>query len=216
MGPGDVQSAFARPHVLILTRLCGTVVPPVKIENSFEVDAPPEAAWELLMDVPRVIPCMPGATLAETVDDNHWKAKLAVKLGPISLNFDADVTRQESDEQAHRAVLATDARESRGRGSAQATIESTLAAQNGGTRVDIVTDLTLTGPVAQYGGGMVQSVAGQLTSQFASCLQKQLAPAPGEAPPPAPAQESKPVSGLRLGFRALYDVVSRPFRRRKP
>ncbi len=75
-------------------------------------------------------------------------------------------------------MLATDARESRGRGAAQATIESTLVAQNGGTRVDIVTDLTLTGPVAQYGRGMVQSVAGQLTSQFASCLQKQLAPAP--------------------------------------
>jgi carbon monoxide dehydrogenase subunit G len=196
----------------------------VKIENSFDVDAPPEAAWALLMDVPRVIPCMPGATLAETVDDDHWKAKLAVKLGPISLNFDADVTRETSDEQAHRAVLATNARESRGRGSAQATIESTLAAQNGGTRVDIVTDLTLTGPVAQYGRGMVQSVAGQLTSQFATCLQKQLAPpadgggpaAAGEAPPPAPAQEARPVSGLRLGFRALYDVVSRPFRRRKP
>jgi hypothetical protein len=193
----------------------------LKIENSFEVDAPPEAAWALLMDVPRVIPCMPGATLAETVDDDHWKAKLAVKLGPISLNFDADVTRETSDEQAHRAVLATDARESRGRGSAQATIESTLVAQNGGTRVDIVTDLTLTGPVAQYGRGMVQSVAGQLTSQFAGCLQKQLTPAPaaaGEAPPPAPAsaQAAKPVSGLRLGFRAFIDVITGPFRRKKP
>ena len=192
----------------------------MKIENSFDVDAPPEAAWALLMDVPRVIPCMPGATLAETVDDDHWKAKLAVKLGPISLNFDADVTRETSDEQAHRAVLATNARESRGRGSAQATIESTLAAQNGGTRVDIVTDLTLTGPVAQYGRGMVQSVAGQLTSQFATCLQKQLAPTlateGAPAPAPTPVQEARPVSGLRLGFRALYDVVSRPFRRRKP
>jgi len=198
----------------------------LKIENSFEVDAPPEAAWALLMDVPRVIPCMPGATLAETVDDDHWKAKLAVKLGPISLNFDADVTRELTDVQARRAVLATDARESRGRGSAQATIESTLVAQNGGTRVDIVTDLTLTGPVAQYGRGMVQSVAGQLTSQFAGCLQKQLAPAPsdlpGVAPPGTPPREAPmpapavPVSGLRLGFRALYDVVSRPFRRRKP
>ena len=192
----------------------------MKIEDSFEVQAPPEAAWALLMDVPRVIPCMPGATLAETVDDDHWKAKLAVKLGPISLNFDADVTREFTDVAARHAVLATNARESRGRGSAQATIASTLAEQNGGTRVDIVTDLTLTGPVAQYGRGMVQSVASQLTSQFASCLQKQLteqppAAAPGEASPTAPPAEAKPVSGLRLGFRALYDVVTRPFRRRK-
>ena len=193
----------------------------MRIENSFEVEAPPEAAWALMMDVPRVIPCMPGATLAETIDDDHWKAKLAVKLGPISLNFDADVSRESADVAARHAVLATTARESRGRGSAQATIASTLAEQDGGTRVDIVTDLTLTGPVAQYGRGMVQSVAAQLTSQFASCLQQQLveppvdAPAPGESPPAAPPAETKPVSGLRLGFRALYDVVTRPFRRRK-
>ena len=192
----------------------------MRIENSFEVEAPPEAAWALLMDVPRVIPCMPGATLAETVDDDHWKAKLAVKLGPISLNFDADVARESADVAARHAVLATIARESRGRGSAQATIASTLAEQDGGTRVDIVTDLTLAGPVAQYGRGMVQSVAAQLTSQFASCLQKQLAEEPaaaaGESPPAAaPTAEARPVSGLRLGFRALYDVVTRPFRRRK-
>ena len=199
----------------------------MKIENSFEVDAPPEAAWALLMDVPRVIPCMPGATLAETVDDDHWKAKLAVKLGPISLSFDADVTRESADVATRHAVLATSARESRGRGSANATIASTLAETDGGTRVDIVTDLTLTGPVAQYGRGMVQSVAGQLTAQFATCLQKQLAaPAPaaevaagnGAAAPAAAAapEPVKPVSGLRLGFRAFLDMITSPFRRKKP
>ncbi|HTO26619.1 MAG TPA: SRPBCC family protein [Gaiellaceae bacterium] len=199
----------------------------MKIENSFEVDAPPEAAWALLMDVPRVIPCMPGATLAETVDDDHWKAKLAVKLGPISLNFDADVSREAADPGSRVATLSTNARESRGRGSATATIESTLVEQNGGTRVDIVTDLTLTGPVAQYGRGMVQSVAGQLTAQFATCLQKQLAaPAPaaeaaagnGAAAPAAAAaaEPAKPVAGLRLGFRAFLHMITSPFRRKKP
>ena len=118
-------------------------------------------------------------------------------------------------------MLSANAREAKGRGSAQATIESTLAAQNGGTRVDIVTDLALTGPVAQYGRGMVQSVAAQLTASFASCLQSQLAPvgAPSgdaplaDAPPPAPA--APPVSGLRLGLTALVDVITRPFRRRR-
>lgn len=187
----------------------------MKIENSFEVAAPPEAAWELLMDVPRVIPCMPGATLAETVDENHWKAVVAVKLGPIALSFNADVARETADAQARRAVLATTAREAKGRGGAQATIESTLTEQDGGTRVDIVTDLTLTGPVAQYGRGMVQSVAGQLTASFASCLQAQLAqPAAAEGAPPPPAPEAKPVSGLGVGLRALLDLILRPFRRR--
>jgi len=188
----------------------------VKIENSFEVQAPPEAVWDLLMDVPRVIPCMPGAQLAETVDADHWKAKMAVKLGPISLSFDTDVARDVADEQGRRAVLSARAREARGRGSADATIESTLTPQEVGTRVDIVTDLTLTGPVAQYGRGMVQAVAGQLTASFASCLQSQLAAAPanGAAPaPPPPVQ--RPVSGLRLGLKALLEILTRPFRKRR-
>lgn len=188
----------------------------MRIENSFEVAAAPEAAWDLLMDVPRVIPCMPGARLAETVDESHWKATMAVKLGPISLSFDTDIAREASDEQARRAVLSARARESRGRGGAEATIESTLAAQDGGTRVDIVTELSLSGPVAQYGRGMVQSVAAQLTASFASCLQSQLAAAPAEGgaeAPAAPAQ--RPVSGLRLGLRALLDVIARRFRRRQ-
>lgn len=187
----------------------------MRIENSFEVPAPPEAAWELLMDVPRVIPCMPGATLAETVDDDHWKAKLAVKLGPIALSFDADIAREEGDPAERRAVLSTRARESKGRGSANATIESRLAAANGGTRVDIATDLQLAGAVAQYGRGMVESVASQLTASFAECLKAQLvAPPSGAAPAPPPAQ-AKPVSGLSLGLRALIATLTRPFRTRR-
>ena len=144
----------------------------MKLENSFEVPASPEAAWALLMDVPRIIPCMPGATLDETVDDENWKATMAVKLGPISLSFKTDVKREESDEAARRAKLSARAREARGKGNASATIESSLTPQNGGTKVDIVTDLQLAGPVAQYGRGLVQDVSSQLVGQFADCLQK--------------------------------------------
>jgi carbon monoxide dehydrogenase subunit G len=187
----------------------------MRIENSFEVEAPIEDAWTLLMDVPRIVPCMPGATITDTVDDDHWKATMAVKLGPISLNFDTAIARESADESARRAVLSADARESKGRGSAKATIESSLAEQDGGTRVDIVTDLALTGPVAQYGRGLVQSVASQLTATFASCLQKQLAPrAPsgeagedGTAPEPATPPQPQAVSGLRLGLNALLEVL---------
>jgi carbon monoxide dehydrogenase subunit G len=182
----------------------------VRIENSFEVAASPDAAWELLMDVPRVIPCMPGAQLTETVDDDHWRAQMAVKLGPIALTFDTAVARETADAEARRAVLSADAREAKGRGSAKATIESTLTTQDGGTRVDIVTDLALTGPVAQYGRGLVQSVAGQLTASFASCLQAQLAPVAADEPaavaPEAPAAP-RPVSGLRLGLNALLELL---------
>ena len=130
----------------------------MRLENSFEVPASPEEAWALLMDVPRIIPCMPGATLDETVDDENWKATMAVKLGPISLSFKTDVKREESDEAARRAKLSARAREARGKGNASATIESSLTPQNGGTKVDIVTDLQLTGPVAHNGRGQVEEV----------------------------------------------------------
>ena len=113
----------------------------MRLENSFEVPAPPEAAWDLLMDMPRVIPCMPGAKLDETVDDSNWKATVQVKLGPIGLTFATDVERTEADEAARRVVLKAAARDVRNRGRAEATIESSLAPANGATRVDLVTDL---------------------------------------------------------------------------
>lgn len=103
----------------------------MRIESSFEVPADRDAAWTLLMDVPRVVPCMPGATLVEAIDDSTWKANMSVKLGPIGLTFSSDVRREVADEDAGRVVLAIDARETRGRGSARATIESSLAAANG-------------------------------------------------------------------------------------
>lgn len=156
----------------------------MRMENSFEVAAPPDAAWALLMDVPRIIPCMPGAKLEETIDESTWKATMAVKLGPISLSFLTDVKREEVDEAARRATLSAKAREARGRGNAQATIESSLTAQNGGTRVDIVTDLALAGAVAQYGRGLVEDVSSQLVTSFAECLQEQLAATPEQAQAP--------------------------------
>jgi carbon monoxide dehydrogenase subunit G len=191
----------------------------VRIENSFDVAATPEAAWALLMDVPRVIPCMPGAELVETVDEESWKARMRVKLGPISLAFLTDVKRDEVDEAARRVKLAASAREERGRGAASATIESSLSANGGTTTVSTVTELTLTGAVAQYGRGLVQDVSAQLLRQFAACLESQLAVSapvadgePAPEPPPAPPPQ-KPVSGLRLGLGALWRSFLGLFRR---
>ena len=189
----------------------------MRMENSFAVPAPPERAWELLMDVPRVVPCMPGAELTETVDDSTWKAKVGIKFGPISLSFATDVKRDEVDEAARRATLSARARELRGRGGGQATIQSTLVPVDGGTRVEILTDLTLSGAVAQYGRGMVEDVSTQLIRRFAECLEGELSPGPeeprgvlGEEPPPttrAPAGD--PLAGLPLAVGALRRSVAR-------
>lgn len=167
----------------------------MRLENSFEVTAPVEAAWRLLNDVPAVVPCMAGAELVEVAGENAWKAKLRVKLGPIALQFLADVTREQMDETAGRVVLAAKAREAKGRGSAEATIESTLTATGNGTRVDIATELTLHGAVAQYGRGVVADVASRLTTQFAECIAAKLAD--------APVAEQKPIGGIRLVLGAL-------------
>jgi uncharacterized protein len=186
----------------------------MKIENSFEVPATSDEAWALLMDVPRVVPCMPGAKLVETVDDDHWKANMGVKLGPISLSFDTDIEREEADEAARRARLAANAKEKRGRGSARATIESTLSEANGRTRVDIVTDVALSGQVAQYGRGLIADVAGDLVTSFAKCLEAQL-DAPPEKAAALVAAQAEPVSGFSVGLRAFRRWLARLIRPRR-
>jgi hypothetical protein len=169
------------------------------------------------MDVPEIVPCMPGAQLVETVDENTWKATMAVKLGPIALNFATDVVREATDEASNSVTLNVRARETRGRGGAQAAIQSSLAEVPGGTRVDIVTDLTMSGAVAQYGRGIVQDVAAQMTNTFAECLKGKLAPAAdasaaaetsGDGAAAMQAAPVKPVQGLRVGLRAVGHVIS--------
>lgn len=186
----------------------------MKLENSFEVPASRAAAWDLLMDVPRIVPCMPGATLTETVSEDAWKADMAVKLGPISLTFATDITRDAVDEAAGSVTLNAKAREKRGRGGAQAAIQSSLTEIPGGTRIDIATDLTMSGAVAQYGRGIVQDVSAQLVSRFADCLKAQLAAeTPEEAQAAVEEHQAKPVGGLSLGLAALGRSISRFFGR---
>ena len=189
----------------------------MRLENSFEVVAPPPVAWGLLNDVPSVLPCMPGAELEEVLTENSWKAKLHVRLGPIALQFIADVTREEVDEAAGRVVLVTKAREAKGRGGADARIESVLSTSGTGSRVDLLTDLELRGAVAQYGRGVVADVAARLTSEFANCLAGKLAEretaagdetAAADAAPRA-AVAPTPVKGLRLVLGAFVRSIVR-------
>ena len=181
----------------------------MRLENGFEVRASPEQAWALLNDVPRVVPCLPGAELTRVVDENAWQATMHVKLGPIALQFLSDVTRVREDEAARVVSLDVKAREAKGRGGATATIESSLADADGGTRVSIVTELALQGAVAQYGRGVVGAVAEQLTSQFAQCLSRLLQEEGVAEPAPV-----RPVGGLGLTLRATWSALLRPFQRR--
>jgi carbon monoxide dehydrogenase subunit G len=205
----------------------------MRIENEFEVSAPIDTVWAYLLDVEKVAPCMPGATLTEVVDDTTWKGKVAVKLGPISMSFAGTVKLQERDEGNHRVVLKADGREQRGKGAASALVTSVLHAVDGGTKVTMDADLTITGAAAQYGRGMIGDISNRLTKEFAECLRTNMGAAgaagsttppaaPSAAPPadnpaptpaPVPAATARPVKGLRLGLWALWRTVVRFFQR---
>jgi carbon monoxide dehydrogenase subunit G len=180
----------------------------MEVRNSFELPGSRDAAWDVLLDVPRVIPCMPGAELVETVGDGAWKARLSTRLGPVSLGFDADVVRESVDEDARTVTLAATARERSGRGGAEARIVNRLEEEGGVTVAHVTTDLALTGAVARFGRqSLIQDVAAQMTAQFADNLRREMtgagepAPAPprtAAASPPPPAAPAEAPSAARM------------------
>ena len=191
----------------------------MRLESAFSVDAPLEQAWSVLLDMPLVVSCMPGAELTETIDDEHWRTSLTVKLGPVSLIFDGELERELADPVTRRMVLTSKARERKGRGGAIARVESTLEPEGDASRVVIVTDVNLSGTAAQFGRPVVQDVSRQLTATFAACLQAKLAAgatrgesAERTALPEQSAESTQAVSGLSLLLRALVSSVTRVFR----
>src|SRR5918992_6255029 len=158
----------------------------MRLENEFTVPAPVGQAWEVLLDIERVAPCLPGATLEGTEDGAH-RGTMSIKLGPITSRYRGTVRIEEADEQARRAVLRAKARDSRGQGTAAATITSTMEEVEGGTRVHVETDMRVTGPAAQFGRGVMQEVSAKLMSRFADCLAEEIVAPPAAAPAePAP------------------------------
>jgi uncharacterized protein len=185
----------------------------VKLEHSFEVPAAPEEVWEFLLDVEQVAPCMPGAELTDVVDETTWKGKVNVKLGAVNLTYRGTVEIAERDDDTHRVVLKASGQEMRGKGTASATVTSGLEPTDGGTKVDITTDMTLSGAAAQYGRGMIGDVSRKLTDQFADCLRQQLEPPSGEEGESRPAPEPQAVKGGRLALWAIGQAILRFLRR---
>lgn len=149
----------------------------MRIENSFHVAVPRDRAWRMLTDIERVADCLPGARLTEAVDAQTFRGELGVKLGPVSMSFLGEMRFIELDAQRGHAVAEASARESRNRGSADARIDFALSEVDDGTRVDIVTDLTLAGQAAQYGrgAGALKKVSEFMIGRFAKCLGTRIA-----------------------------------------
>src|SRR4051812_49679812 len=145
----------------------------VQLENSFTVPVPVDDAWRVLLDIERIAPCMPGAAL-DSVDGDDFTGRVKVKLGPINLTYAGKASFVEKDEAAHRAVIDAKGKDQRGNGTAAAVITATLNAEGSSTRVDVLTDLNITGRPAQFGRGVMTDVGNKLLGQFADKLAAQL------------------------------------------
>jgi hypothetical protein len=198
----------------------------VKIEDEFRVPVAVDQAWQVLLDVERIAPCMPGAQLQE-IEGDEYRGIVKVKVGPITAQYKGAARIVETDETAHKVVLKAEGRDTRGQGNASATVTATLTPDGDGTVVHIDTDLNVTGKVAQFGRGVMADVSSKLLGQFAGNLERDVlsgnsssgAAASGSAPsnppsnpaPSAPAPSaSAPAEASAPGVRKIDAPEAQP------
>jgi carbon monoxide dehydrogenase subunit G len=169
----------------------------MKINNEFTVGAPIQQAWDTMLNLERIAPCLPGAAIQDEKDEGEYDGTMKVKIGPITANYKGTVKFEEVDEENHRAVLQATGRDARGQGTASATIVSTLQEERDGTKVSVETDMKLTGRAAQFGRGIAQDVATKMLDQFASCLEEEITGGPEEGA--ATAEPTSEENGSRDG-----------------
>jgi uncharacterized protein len=151
----------------------------MKLEQSFEVAAPIDQVWTALNELERVAPCLPGAAITDHDEDGTYHGTFQVKLGPTTASYRGTIKIESADETTHTATLKARGTDKRGQGGANATIVNTLSEHDGGTRVEAVTDFTITGRLARFGrGGMMEDISNRLMRDFATCLSSRLADAP--------------------------------------
>ncbi len=182
------------------------------ITNDFEVAQPVEKVWQFFGDIPRVAACLPGAQLTEVRGEDTYGGTVAIRMGPVRLQFAGTAEITERDEAAKRIVVHAAGADERGRGQATMVVSATLSQAGRGTKVDVSQDLQLAGAAAQYGRGMISDVTAVLMRDFSANLANQIASADrGESP--AQAGSAAPAGGLGIGLRAAMMALRRVFRR---
>jgi hypothetical protein len=170
----------------------------MELTHEFRIAAPVDEAWEVLTDVERIAPCLPGAELQE-VKGEEYHGVVRVKVGPMTAQYKGMARFVERSDEEHRAVLRAEGRETRGQGNASATITAEVAAVDDGSVVSVVTDLMITGRVAQFGRGILADVSSKLLDQFVVNLEQLLhtdtTSGNGDREPP-PVATAKPVDLL--------------------
>ncbi|MEU0791268.1 SRPBCC family protein [Amycolatopsis sp. NPDC005961] len=158
----------------------------MRLDHEFTVPAPIGEVWQAVVDPERVAPCMPGATLTK-VEGDKFSGTVKVKLGPISLLYKGNGEFLEKDEAARKVTIKASGKDSRGSGTAAATVTLTLTEADGGTHGSVSTELSITGKPAQFGRGLISEVGGKILDTFAGCLSDKLAPSASPAPAPVTA-----------------------------
>ena len=153
----------------------------MEMDHSFTVPVPPDQAWDILLDVERIAPCMPGASVDE-VDGDVVNGRIKVKVGPVSLTYKGTAKFTERDADAHVVVLEASGKETRGAGTASATVRASMTPDGSGTGVTMHTTMNVTGRPAQFGRGVMVEVGSKLVEQFATNLAKLISEGSGANP----------------------------------
>jgi carbon monoxide dehydrogenase subunit G len=184
------------------------------IKSDFEVAEPVDKVWQFFENIPQVATCLPGAELTDDLGGEHYKGRVAVRMGPVRLQFAGTAEITERDEAARRVVVNAAGAEERGRGQAAMVVTATLSRAGRGTRVDVTQDLQLSGAAAQYGRGMISDVTTVLMRDFSVNMQDRISRLDrGESAEQLAAATAAPARGITLGLRAARMALTRVFRR---
>ena len=184
------------------------------IKNEFEVAEPVEKVWQFFDNIPQVAACLPGAELTEDLGDDKYKGTVAVRMGPVRLQFAGTADITERDETGKRVVVHASGADEKGRGQASMVVTATLTRAGRGTKVGVTQDLQLSGAAAQYGRGMIIDVTAVLMRDFSANMQDRIGRIErGESAEQIAAATAAPAKGFTLGMRAALMALSRVFRR---
>jgi carbon monoxide dehydrogenase subunit G len=191
----------------------------MQLENSFGVGAPPERVFAYLLDINKVVGCVPGAELAEVVDPTTFKGRVKIKVGPITVAYNGTARISERSDADRTATLQAEGRETTGPGSARATARMSVEADGSGSVVKIATEYSVQGRVAQFGRGVMEDVSRRIVNEMAACIKANVEAAepvqgsaanPGE---PAPVMTAKPINAITLFFQVLWAGIQKLFGR---
>jgi carbon monoxide dehydrogenase subunit G len=182
------------------------------IKNAFEVAQPVDKVWRFFDDIPQVAACLPGAELTDDLGDDRYKGKVAVRMGPVKLQFAGTAEIKERDDAGKRIVVDAAGADEKGRGQAAMVVTAALAPTAGGTRVEVAQDLQLSGAAAQFGRGMVSDVTTVLMRDFAQNMQNRIT-ALDRGVAADQVASAAPAGGVSIGLRAMWMALSRLARR---